>query len=48
MRSCKDETNEMNWMECLVLVGLKDRWDLRDQLEVEEEKGSKVPVAHKD
>ena len=42
---------EMGEMVCLVPVDLKDRGergDFRDQLEVEEKKESKVPVAHKD
>ena len=41
----------MDGMAYLVLVDLKDsreRWDLRDQLEVGEKKGSKVLMAHKD
>ena len=42
---------EMGEMVYLVLVGLKDReerWDLRDQSEVGEKRGSKVPVVLKD
>ena len=41
----------MGEMVYLVLVDPKDReekWDLRDHTEVEEKRGSKVPVVHKD
>ena len=42
---------EMDGMECLVPVDLKDRGerpDLRDQLEVGEKRGSRVSVVPKD
>ena len=51
LRCCEGEMEGMGETECLVHVGLKDRGersDLRDQSEVGEKKGSKVPVAHKD
>ena len=41
----------MDEMVCLVPMGLKDReerWDLRDQSEVGEKRGRKVPVVFKD
>ena len=41
----------MGEMECLVLVDLKDREErlgYRDQLELGEKRGNKVPVVHKD
>ena len=51
LKCCEGEMEGMGEMVCLVLGELKDRRErlgYRDQLELGEKRGSKVPVVHKD